>query len=307
MRAALPHLGFGIGWRPELALAIDRNPKLGFVELLAEDLDPWGPTPASIERLRRRGIPIIPHGVSLSLGSAELPDRKQIAALARLATRLGAPLVSEHLAFVRAGGIETGHLLPVPRTWETLDLVVSNIREAKAGLPVPLALENIASLFQWPEAEMDEAEFITEVLERADVLLLLDIENVYANACNHGWDPVAFLDRVPLHRLAYVHVAGGVERQGLYHDTHAQPVPAAVLDLLDELCARVAVPGILLERDGHFPIEQELIAELEAIAAAARRGNARREDHVSGSCSLIAGESADCVGSGTHSTNQCPG
>ena len=146
MSAVIPSLG--IGWRPELALAIDRYPKLGFIEILAEDLDPWGPIPAPIERLRQRGIPLIPHGVSLSLGSAEPPDRQRLAGLARLATRLGAPLVSEHLAFVRAGGIETGHLLPLPRAREALEIVVTNVRQAKAALPVPLALENIATLFE---------------------------------------------------------------------------------------------------------------------------------------------------------------
>lgn len=277
------HLGIGIGWRPELDLAIERHANLGFVEVLAEDLDAWGPIPAPIQRLRQRGIPVIPHGVSLSLGSAEPLDRKRLAALARLASRLDAPLVSEHLAFVRAGGIEAGHLLPVPRSREMMDLLVENIRQAKAALPVPLALENVATLFEWPHAEMDEADFLTEVLERADVLLLLDVENLYANARNHGWDPVDFLDRLPLDRVAYVHVAGGVERQGLYHDSHAHPVPAPVLALLEELCSRVAVPGIMLERDGHFPPEPELTAELQAIAAAARRGDVRREmGHVIG-------------------------
>lgn len=274
-------LGLGIGWRPQLALAIDRNPKIGFVEVIAEELDPWGPIPAPIERLRRRGMRVIPHGITLSLGSAEPPDGKRLAALGRLATRLGSPLVSEHIAFVRAGGIEAGHLLPLPRTREALEVLVANVREAKAALPVPLALENIATLGEWPGAEMDEATFLTEVLERADVLLLLDIENVYANARNHGGDPVAFLDRLPLGRLAYVHVAGGIEREGLYHDTHGVRVPAAVLDLLEELCARVPVPGILLERDARFPKEPELASELEDIEAAATRGNNRRtKSHV---------------------------
>jgi uncharacterized protein (UPF0276 family) len=270
-------LGLGIGWRPELALAIDRYPKLGFIEVLAEDLDPWGPLPAAIERLRERGLTVIPHGVTLSLGGAEPPEPRRLEALGRLATRLGAPLVSEHLSFVRAGGVESGHLLPLPRTRDALDVVVANVRAAKAALPVPLALENVACLFDWPDGEMDEAAFLGEVLERADVGLLLDIENVYANARNHGWDPVAFLDRIPLERIAYVHIAGGVERQGLYHDTHTFPVPAAVLDLLTELCSRTAVPGVMLERDDRFPKPAELYAELDAIDAAAARGAARRE------------------------------
>ncbi len=269
------HLGEGVGWRPELALAIDRRAGLGFVEVIAEDFF-GGPLPAAVERLRERGVAVVPHGIGLSLGGAAPPDPGRLAALAALARRVRAPLVSEHLAFVRAGGVESGHLLPLPRTREALDVVVANVRAAQEALPVPLALENVACLFEWPGAEMDEATFLAEVLERADVLLLLDVENVYANCRNHGADPGAFLDRLPLGRLAYVHVAGGVERGGLYHDTHTYPVPAAVLELLEELSARAEVPGTLLERDDRFPDDAELYAELDAIAAAVRRGAARR-------------------------------
>jgi uncharacterized protein (UPF0276 family) len=271
MNGGIPTLGLGIGWRPEIALVIARRRDLGFIEVLAEDLDPDCPFPLPIEQLRRRGVAAVLHGVSLSLGGAEPLDRQHLRNLARLAERLEAPLVSEHIAFVRGGGRETGHLLPVPRTREALDLVVAHAREAKAALGRPLALENIATLFEWPNPEMDEAEFLTEVVERADVYLLLDIENVYANARNHGYDPLAFLDRLPLGRIAYVHVAGGVEREGLYHDTHAHDVPAAVLELLEELCARATVSGAMLERDGQFPPDDRLNAELDRIAGALSR------------------------------------
>src|SRR5207253_618234 len=113
---------------------------------------------------RRRGVPVVPHGVSLSLGGAEPPSPARLDALARLAARLGAPLVSEHLAFVRAGGLESGHLLPLPWTKAVLQIVVDNVRRAQDALPVPLALENVASLLRWPGAEMDEASFLAEVL-----------------------------------------------------------------------------------------------------------------------------------------------
>lgn len=274
--AALPRLGLGIGWRPEIALLVEHRRDLGFVELLAEDFDPGAPLPVPIERLRDRGVLLVPHGVSLSLGGAEPLDRRRLDALASLAQRVGAPLVSEHIAFVRGGGRETGHLLPLPRTPGALELLVANVREAQQALPVPLALENIASLFEWPGAEIEESAFLTEVLERTGAPLLLDIENVYANACNFGFDPVAFLERIPLERIAYVHVAGGLQQGPLYHDTHAHSVSAAVLDLLAELCARADVPGTMLERDDCFPPDAELNAELNAIAAAAAAGAARR-------------------------------
>jgi uncharacterized protein (UPF0276 family) len=272
----VPELGLGVGWRPEIALAIERRRDLGFVELLAEDFEADCPLPTPIEHLRQRGVKVVPHGVSLSLGGAEPLDQSRLNHLARLAERLQAPLVSEHIAFVRAAGLETGHLLPLPRTREALELIVANVREAQAALPVPLALENIASLFEWPNPEMDEASFLAEVLERTDALLLLDIANVYANARNHGSDPRELLDQIPLSRIAYVHIAGGVERDGLYHDTHTHKVGAGVLELLSNLCERVAVPGMMLERDDRFPPDEELNLELDAIAAAKARGDARR-------------------------------
>jgi uncharacterized protein (UPF0276 family) len=269
-------LGEGVGWRPELALAIDRRPGLGFVELIAEDF--WnGSLPPAVARLRGRGVAVVPHGISLSLGGAEPPDPRRLDRLARLARRVEAPLVSEHLSFVRAGGVESGHLLPLPWTRAALDVVVENVRLARDALPVPLALENVAALFDWPGAEMGEATFLREVLERTDTLLLLDVENVYANCRNRGLDPLAFVGALPLERIAYVHIAGGVERDGVYHDTHTAAVPRGVLDLLEGLSARAALPGVLLERDDEFPAEAELHAELDAIAAAVRRGAARRE------------------------------
>jgi uncharacterized protein (UPF0276 family) len=269
-------LGLGIGWRQPLAPAIERRADLGFVELLAEDFFHVDALPPALTRLHERGVMLVPHGVGLSLGSAAPPDAWRLQTLAKVARLAQAPLVSEHLAFVRAGGLETGHLLPLPRTREMLDVVVANILKAEAELPVPLALENIATLFEWPESEMDEAEFLRAILERTEAMLVLDLENVYANVRNLGGDASAFFDKLPLDRIAYVHVAGGIETGELYHDTHAQPTPQAVLDLLEELCSRVAVPGVMLERDDDFPNESDLNAELDAILAAQHEGQARR-------------------------------
>lgn len=276
MRPRDQRLGLGIGWRPELALAIDRRHDLGFVEVLAENLEPGESLPDPVVHLRERGVELILHSVSLSLGGADPVEERRLDRLAKLAEHSGALFVSDHIAFVRAGELEAGHLLPVPRNREAIDLVVANARAAQAALPVPLVLENIATLFEWPDAEMDEASFLTEVLEQADVGLLLDLENVWANALNHGFDPLDFLDRIPLERLVYVHVAGGVDRDGLYHDSHTHAVPQGVLELLTELSARVELPGVMLERDDHFPSATELGLELDAIAAAVARGGERR-------------------------------
>ena len=257
---------WGLGWRPELAWFIDNSPLIGFVEVIAESISREQPLPPAIARLQSRHVPIIPHGISLSLGGAEPLDSSRIRKLAEAAERLQAPLVSEHIAFVRGAGLEVGHLLPVPRTRTALQVIVENIRLVQAELPVPLAVENIATLFQWPDAEFNEAEFLTEILEQTGALLLLDLANVHANARNHGGEALELLDRLPLERVAYVHVAGGTERQGVYHDTHAHPLTAPVLELLNELCSRNVPAGVLLERDDQFPTSGELERELAALS-----------------------------------------
>jgi hypothetical protein len=190
-------LGVGVGWRPEIAGFVAALPGLYFTEVIAESLPRRGAVPESLGALRDRGVQIVPHGVKLSLGGAEPVDPARVAHLASCAERLQAPLVSEHIAFVRAGGVEAGHLLPLPRTREAVDAIVANVRRTQQDLDVPLALEPIAALFDWPDAELTEAEFLTEILDRTGALLLLDIANVYANARNRGESPVDLLDRLP--------------------------------------------------------------------------------------------------------------
>ncbi|ROQ95204.1 hypothetical protein EDE04_1645 [Streptomyces sp. 2132.2] len=262
----MAHLGVGIGWRPEIADAVERLPGLDWVEVVAENICP-GHLPASLLRLRERGVRVVPHGVSLGLGGAERPDAAKLAALGERALALGAPLVTEHIAFVRTSSpaLEAGHLLPVRRTRDALDVLCENVRIAQEALPVPLALENIAALVSWPGEELTEGQFLTELVERTGVRLLIDVANLHTNRVNRGEDPFAVLDAIPLEALAYVHVAGGVERDGVWHDTHAHPVPAVVLDVLAELRERVAPAGVLLERDDDFPAEAELAGELAAI------------------------------------------
>ena len=268
-------LGRGIGWRPQLDRALAHADGLGFIEVIAEAIGSAG-LPDGVAAARERGLQVVPHGVSLSLGGAERPDARRLAHLASVAARVDARLVSEHIAFVRADGRESGHLLPVPRTYEALEILCENVAIAQEALPVPLALEHVAALVEWPGAQMDEAQFVSELIARTGALLLLDLSNLYANAHNHGYDALESLTRFPLDRLAYVHVGGGTFRDGVYHDTHAHPVLPGVLALVEELYALVDVPGVLLERDDDFPSEAQLTAELRAIADAARRGGEQR-------------------------------
>lgn len=274
-------LGTGIGWRPEIDLVVDGLPGIDWVEVVAENICPCH-VPRSLERLRKRGVTVVPHGVSLGLGGAERPDPGRLAALAVLAGALDAPLVTEHIAFVRAGGpltrtprLEAGHLLPVPRTRDSLAVLCENVRIAQDSLPVPLAVENIAALVAWPDEEMSEGEFLAELVERTGVRLLIDVANLHTNHVNRGEDPVRALAELPVEAIAYVHVAGGVERDGVWHDTHAHPVTEPVLDILAELCSRTDPPGVLLERDDAFPPPAGLAAELDAIRAVLDRSRDR--------------------------------
>ncbi|MFE7748577.1 DUF692 domain-containing protein [Streptomyces sp. NPDC057428] len=294
-------LGTGIGWRPEIAEAIEALPGIDWVEAVAENICTDHP-PDSLVRLRERGVTVVPHGVSLGLGGADRPDPGRLAALAARAELLGTPLVTEHIAFVRAGGsltaspaLEAGHLLPVARTWDALEVLCENVRIAQDSLPVPLALENIAALISWPGDQLTEGQFLAELVERTGVRLLIDVANLHTNHVNRGEDPAAALDELPVEAIAYVHVAGGVEKDGVWHDTHAHPVTRPVLDVLAELRSRVDPPGVLLERDDDFPPDAGLAAELTAIretltaAAAGPRRVRRRPAPVAGPASRAAG------------------
>jgi uncharacterized protein (UPF0276 family) len=264
MSGPLAGCGTGIGWRPEIAGFAADLPGLRFTEVVAESLHQGVPAPLST--LATAGVKIVPHGVKLSVGSATGVEQHRIDHLAWCAEAVKAPLVSEHIAFVRAGGLEAGHLLPVPRTREALDVLTRNVKQVMDGLPVPFALEPIASLFSWPDDELTEAQFVTELLSRTGAYLLLDVANVYANALNRGEDALSNLEQMPLERVAYLHIAGGRTGGGYYHDTHVDPVPDDVLALLE---AVPHPPAVLLERDGNYPAATELRSELDAIAKAA--------------------------------------
>ncbi|MGW1671535.1 DUF692 domain-containing protein [Streptomyces sp. NPDC002324] len=281
----IAQLGTGIGWRPEIADAVERMAGraggVDWVEVVAENVCP-GHVHESLLRLRERGVTVVPHGVSLGLGGADRPDEQRLRSLAERVEALGAPLVTEHIAFVRAGGaltasprLEAGHLLPVPRTRDALDVLCENVRIAQDALPVPLALENIAALINWPGEDMTEGQFLYDLVDRTGVRLLIDVANLHTNHVNRGEDPAKALDELPVEAIAYVHVAGGFERDGVWHDSHAHPVPRQVLDVLADLASRVTPPGVLLERDDNFPEPDELERELESIRGVLEKAEVR--------------------------------
>ncbi len=253
----------GLGFRPELAgdLALARE-VADFVEVVAET--------CYTQRAARREAcaiaeiwPVVPHGVKLSLGSAEGVELERARRLAALARELRAGVISEHVSFTRAGGVDIGHLTQLPRTREAVRVVARNVAAVRRVLPdVPFLLENVAWSVRWPDDEMDEESFYQEVVAATGCELLLDVANLYANACNEGRDPAAVLAGYPLDRVGMIHVAGGVWEDGFYFDTHAHAIPAAVM----ELVARCPEAPVLIERDASFDFPA-LAAELAAIRA----------------------------------------
>jgi len=261
-------VGFGLGWRPELAAVLAARPGLGFVEVIAENIPvgpTTGPTPTDLR------VPVVAHGIGLGLGGAERPDPARLRLLAEVAAAVRAPLVSEHVAFVRAGGLEAGHLMPIPYSRDALAVLVANTRIAQAELPVPLALENPGALARWPDDELAPGDFLTELAERTGAALLVDVSNFYGDTVNHGLDAEATFDRLPWERVAYLHVAGGLTHDGRYHDTHLHPVGPHQLELLAEAVRRMPAgrAAYLLERDGNYPPPARFHAECDRVQAAA--------------------------------------
>jgi uncharacterized protein (UPF0276 family) len=228
-----------------------------------------------LDNLRARGTEVVVHGVTLGLGDATPPARQRLDHLNRVAERLDATLISEHVAFVRAGRHEAGHLLPLPYTRAAADILVENIQIAQHELALPLALENIASLVTWSSSEMTELDFLDLVLGQTRCPMLLDVSNLYASIVNHGVVLEEWLSRMAAHQVAYAHVAGGhYDRTGLYHDTHAHPVAQPVYDLLAQVTSQLCLPAVLLERDDGFD-RGDVGSELDVLVRLLERDNSQ--------------------------------
>ncbi|MGY3552749.1 DUF692 domain-containing protein [Williamsia sp. R60] len=286
--------GSSIAWRAPISDLLGDLADAGslrFTEVVAENMTP-GALPDGVIDLRARGVTIVAHGVSLGLAGADVPDPGRLRRLAELARELESPVVSEHIAFVRAADspdplhgdvLEAGHLLPPPRTRAALAVLCDNVSRAQDAVGVPLALENIAALIAWPEDEFDEPDYLAEIVRRTGAQLVLDVANLFSSAVAQGTDPLQQLLRFPLSHIAYVHTAGGRYRQGRYVDTHGDPMVDDVTTLLTQFVAgchraRVRVPGIMLERDTDIRPET-VLPGLRAIDAAIEEGRVREVDH----------------------------
>ncbi|AUX45854.1 hypothetical protein SOCE26_073500 [Sorangium cellulosum] len=276
-------VGLGLRWEflEEVLAALDEGAALPvpFFELSPENyMRRGGYYPAAIERIRERR-PILTHGLTLSVGGIDPFDAGYLRALGDLLGRLDPPFHSDHLCFCGVDGRLLHDLLPLPLTPAAAAHAAARIREVEDRLERPMAVENITSYLVPGRASLDEADFLVEVLERAGCGLLLDVNNLYVNARNHGFDPVAFLEKIPPRRVVAMHVAGHEWRDEaeVLVDTHGAPVIEPVLDLLARAVARTGPVPVVLERDHDVPPLAALLDELAAVDAAYRRGLAARE------------------------------
>lgn len=272
MFANLQTLGVGLGFRePFLSDLFLHRRQVDFLEITADHYFDAPPEKEHELELLAAHFPLIPHGLNLSLGSAEGLDADYVRKFAALVKRLDPPWWSEHIAFTRAGGVDIGHLSPLPFTREVIDTLCRNVAEARRQIETPLILENITYTVAMPFNEMDEASFLAEVLERTDCGLLLDVTNLYTNSVNHRYDPSAFLERLPLERIVQLHFVGGHWHDGVLVDSHSQPTQHEVWALMDEVMKRAPVKGVILERDENLPPFGELANELERAREIGRK------------------------------------
>jgi uncharacterized protein (UPF0276 family) len=260
--------GVGVGHRAELSGALLREPSaVDLVELLFERAASSRGAHREAEAVAEMW-PVAVHGVKLSLGSAEGIDEERARRLGAFARAVRAEVVSEHASFVRAGGVEIGHLTATPFTLDAARVIARNVARAQRHLPdVPFLVENVAWSMRFSEDALPEGAFHREIVERAGVGLLLDLGNVLANAKNAGVDPVALLETYPVERARLVHIAGGLLDGGFYFDTHGHAVGDEVFELLEVVVRRAGAVPVVLERDERFPAFEEIAREVARARA----------------------------------------
>ena len=276
------HDEVGLGWRSDLAAGIFTHlDRIDLLEVIADDF--FGAPRREVHALKTLSseVSVVLHGVGMGLASSAPVETKHLENMARLIDQVRPQFWSEHLAFVRGGGIEIGHLAAPPRTAATVEAAAENLSRASALVGSKPIVENIATLIDPPGSTLSEPAWISGILASADCDLLLDLHNVYANGLNHGYDPKEFLRQVPSARLGVIHIAGGEfipapdSHQRLLDD-HLHDVPDPVFELLEEAAAISPNPlKVILERDGAYPSMDCLLAQIEQARQALGRGRAR--------------------------------
>jgi uncharacterized protein (UPF0276 family) len=262
--------GFGLGLRPPHYDALLRGDgaAVDWLEIVSENYLVDGGRPlAMLDRIAERW-PLAMHGVALNIGGSDPLDRDYLHALAGLARRVRPALVSDHLCWTRHGGVQLHDLLPLPYREDTLRHIASRVRQAQDALGTQLVLENVSSYLRFDGDTLDEVAFLAALVADTGCGLLLDVNNVYVNAHNHGFDALAYLDALPAHAIRQIHLAGhSVDAlgSGLLIDTHDAPVCDGVWGLYAHARRRFGEVPTMIERDDSIPPLATLLDEL-AIA-----------------------------------------
>lgn len=262
--ADLPVLGVGIGWRKEIQQEILANSQhIDWLEIITEHYISQTEDRFRYLRQLAKSMPVIPHGIDLSIGTDVPVEDEYLESLSEIVEGLDAPWFTDHLCFTRVPGVNVGQLTPLQFSKTNVEIVVRKVNQIKSRIKRPFLLENITYQFKIPGGELQEAEFLTRVLEESDIGLLLDVTNLFINSSNHGYDPYRFLEAIPIERVVQLHVAGGEHYNNRWYDTHSMPVHEEVFDLVEYIVSHAPVKGILLERDANYPDSfQELIDDL---------------------------------------------
>jgi len=273
----------GIGWRPELASGIlDHLDGIDLIEVIADDFFDVPRSKLRVLKTLSGQVPVTLHGTGMGLASAVRVENKRIERMARVVNEVRPQFWSEHLAFVRGGGIEIGHLAAPPRTADPVEGAAENIHRAAALAGSMPVMENIATLIDPPASTFSESAWVTRILTAANCDLLLDLHNILANGLNHGYHPRDFLRQIPAERIGVIHIAGGKfvsapDGRRRLLDDHLHDVPDPVYELLEEVAALAPNPlTVILERDGNYPGMGGLLAELQRARVALACGRARQ-------------------------------
>ena len=271
-----PSLGHGVGLRPKhYSQFLDGSPDIAWVEAISENFMGIGGRPMAVLEKARQDRPVVLHGVSLGVGSTEPLDPRYLADLKALVHRIEPAMVSDHLCWGHARGRYSHDLLPMPYTRESLEHVVARVQLVQELLGRQLLLENPSTYLQFESSEIPEAEFLTEVARRADCGVLLDVNNVYVSARNHGFDAVAYLDTIPVDRVGQFHLAGHQDRGAIVIDTHEGHVVDEVWKLFRHAVARFGDVPSLIEWDEGVP-------ELDTLLAESRKAQALSDEVLRG-------------------------
>jgi uncharacterized protein (UPF0276 family) len=269
-------LGQGLGLRPPFyEAAASGTAPVDWWEVISENFMVEGGNPRRVLHAARAQRPIVLHGVSMSLGSTDPLDDRYLERLAGLAREIEPAWISDHLCWSSFGGHSAHDLWPLPLTEEALGHVAGRVARVQERLGRRILIENVSSYLTYRHSTMSEPEFLTALAERADCGLLVDVNNVFVSAHNHGFDPVAFLDALPRARVGQFHLAGHSRLPTHLLDTHDHPVCEEVWELYRHAVARFGDVATLLERDDRIPPLDELVAESRRAGEIARRALAR--------------------------------